>query len=80
MSRRRLGRPAPALLYQLTARGWQLDPVLTGPAQWGPCTWPDETILVTAEQLVARDGCVKTPASLFVLALQRAAAMETPTT
>lgn len=35
LSRRCLGRPAPALLYQLTARGWALDPVPTGLAQWG---------------------------------------------
>lgn len=35
VSRRRLGPPAPAHLYQLTARGWALDPVLTALTQWG---------------------------------------------
>ena len=35
VSRRRLGPPAPAVVYQLTARGAALDPVLTGLAQWG---------------------------------------------
>lgn len=35
VSRRRLGPPTPAHLYQLTPRGWALDPVLTALAQWG---------------------------------------------
>lgn len=35
VSRRRLGPPAPAAVYQLTARGTAIDPVLTGLAQWG---------------------------------------------
>jgi HxlR-like helix-turn-helix protein len=92
VSGRRLGCPAPALFYQLTARAWALDPVLTGLAQWGAVSWlpPNGWWLGM--------GCVKAPASLFgpqcegdrrsagrllehlVLALQRAAAMETPTT
>jgi DNA-binding HxlR family transcriptional regulator len=35
VSRRRLSRPAPALVYELTGRGRALDPVLSGLAQWG---------------------------------------------
>lgn len=35
IARRRLGPPAPALLYQLTSHGRALDPILTGLAQWG---------------------------------------------
>jgi DNA-binding HxlR family transcriptional regulator len=35
VSRRRLGPPAPALVYQLTSRGLALDPVLTSLARWG---------------------------------------------
>ena len=35
VSRRRLRPPAPAQVYELTARGAALDPVLTGLAQWG---------------------------------------------
>jgi DNA-binding HxlR family transcriptional regulator len=157
VSRRRLCRPAPALLYHLTARGWALDPVLTGLAQWGavylagrddlttcgrwllqamaatfttPPAGVETTnfvldgegchVLVTGERLVARDGLredaritvrgtvrdlhmlatsprkVAAPSQRFavegdrrsadrllehlVLALQRAAATETPTT
>ena len=35
VSRRRLSPPAPAQVYELTARGTALDPVLTGLAEWG---------------------------------------------
>lgn len=35
ISRRRLGPPAPAVVYELTVRGRSLDPVLSGLAQWG---------------------------------------------
>ncbi len=35
VERRRLGPPAPALVYRLTPRGAALDPVLVGLARWG---------------------------------------------
>ena len=35
VERRRLGAPAPALVYRLTPRGAALDPVLVGLARWG---------------------------------------------
>lgn len=35
VGRRRLGPPAPAVIYHLTARGSALDPVLSGLARWG---------------------------------------------
>lgn len=35
VTRRRLGPPAPAVVYQLTPRGAALEPVLVGLARWG---------------------------------------------
>jgi DNA-binding HxlR family transcriptional regulator len=35
VNRRRLGPPAPALVYRLTPRGAALEPVLVGLARWG---------------------------------------------